>query len=174
MSSRPVIGRLANRNVPTSTPLLFALDPGVSTGWAVWSLDSRRLPYLAWGQGPAEQVLDEFDDLLISIGSYAASKSKVVIETFVIPGRPQGKNVELTFPSEVIGTAKYIARRRRISEVKMQLPAERDVISLRLVKEWNWVTPNRKFVGRDAISAAKHLGSYLLQRNTVPMLPALV
>lgn len=174
MSSRPVIGKLATHDVPTSTPLLFALDPGVSTGWAVWSLDSRRLPYLAWGQGPAEQVLDDFDDLLASIGSYAATRSRLVVESFLIPGRPQGKNVELTFPSEVIGTAKYIARRRKIAEVRMQLPVERDVISQRLMTEWHWITKHRRYLGRDALSAAKHLGSYLLQRNTVPMLPALV
>lgn len=173
MVNREFFGTMYDTRIPTSTPLVFSFDPGESTGWAIWSLDGSR-PFMMYGQGLAEHVLDQFHELLQRMGPYAANYSQMVIEKFIVPAKPMGRNIDMTFASEVIGALRFIGRTHGVLPPKMQLPVERNVASDRLMRNWGWITDDRPARGRDAMSAARHLGSYLLQKNTVPVLKDVV
>lgn len=163
---RPSYGSINSHFIPTDVPLVFAFDPGRSTGWAIWSQDTFESPWLSWGQGPAEDVLLAFRQLLLAMPPAVIRISETVIEKFIVPSRPTGRNDDIAAAFEVIGALKLLATLYGLPPAKMQLPVERTIVSNKVMYEWGWLSADRpRLVGRDATSATQHLGSYLLQNR---------
>lgn len=171
---REQYGNITEFDTPRNTPMVFAFDPGKSTGWALWSLDPAR-PWLSYGQGPSADVLLGFRQLVQRMSSATIRTSETVVERYTIPSRPTGKTEDIAAAFEVIGALKLLHAMYGLEPPKMQLPVERKITSVRLLNEWGWVNgENRRLVGRDATSAVQHLGCHLLKKNAVPVLPYMV
>lgn len=171
---REQYGNITEFGMPFGAPMVFAFDPGKSTGWAMWSLEPKR-PWLSWGQGPSADVLLGFRQIVCRMSPAAVMASETVIERYTIPGRPTGKTEDIAAAFEVIGALKLLITIYKMQPPKMQLPVERTIISRKVMYEWGWQSADSpRLVGRDATSAVQHLGSYLLQKNVVPKLPHVV
>lgn len=161
---RPAFGHLSTRETPVYEPLVVAIDPGISTGFAVWSPSTL---FIDSGQRPSLEVLDELTMLFMRMQTSVKEQSRLVVENYIIPIRSVTRNEEASRTLRVIGAVEWIAHQAGVESVHLQLPAERTVISMAMLKRWGWVGAYEK-VGRDAFSAMQHLGSYLLQTGVVP------
>lgn len=162
---REVIGLLDSiADAPPIGPLVLAFDPGVSTGWAIYDHQVTA------GQDAGEAVLDQFDHYLDRAGPYVCRTATILIESFIIPGQPKVRNIDMTFPIEMIGALKYIARTHEVDEIKMQLPSFRKIASPQLMSRSGWPA----YTARDQLSATQHLFSHLLQKNAVPTFSGVV
>jgi hypothetical protein len=171
---REQYGNITEFGIPFDTPMVFAFDPGKSTGWALWSRDPET-PWLSWGQGVSADVLLGFRQILCRMSPATIVASETVIERYTIPSRPTGKTEDIAVAFEVIGAIKMLLHMYGLEPPKMQLPVERTITSNKLLYSWGWLSPNQpRLVGRDATSAVQHLGSYLLQKNAVRRLPYMV
>lgn len=170
--ARATFGRLNSHDVPRNDTLVFAFDPGESTGWAVCTGDFTS--YRAWGQGTASDVVAQFDDLVTSSSAFARPHFITVVEKFVVPNRPIGRSVNLTFPSEVIGALKFIVSSHQMKPPVMQLPVMRRIASKGKLAEWGWIKSESHLAGRDATSALQHLAAYFVGLGGVPRVPDVV
>lgn len=174
MTTRPELGTLDDLRLPTTAPLVVVVDPGMSTGWAIWSTSPRE-PWLSHGQGPSWTVLTALESMLKRIGRQPRSETVMVVERFVVPPRRRGRSSEVEATLEVVGACRMMSLQLALKSFVTQLPGERQITSRQLMKDWGWDAPDRSPIsGKDAISAVQHLGSYLLQRGSVPLLKSVV
>lgn len=132
---------------------VLAVDPGGTTGWALWDGESA---YVQWGQIPGGI------DGVASLAEYMGYADVVVIEKYTIGGRTV-KFSRQTDALEITGALKYRARERSI-EVVMQQPAEaKRLFTDERLRAHGWWAVGEEHA-RDAL---RHLGFYLARKRII-------
>jgi len=161
---RPSFGTLDSEDTPVWEPLVIAIDPGVSTGFAVWSPTSK---FINTGQDRHDRVIDDLASLFGRMTTDTKSRTRVIIENFIIPARPVGGQAEASRTIRTIGGVETVCRQAGVTQVKERLPGERNMVTVTMLRRWGWVRDGDN-TGRDSNSAMQHLGAVLLESGVVP------
>jgi hypothetical protein len=137
--------------------LIMWLDPGLSTGWAVWYPITMK--FLS---GVADGLISAITYVTTVLSRPLASHAAIGWEAFTI--RPGSSRLRLdTTALEVIGAVKWVAHELGATVLAPAQPADRS-LGQKHLKALGWHRP-----GPDhADSAASHLASYLLRERLMP------
>lgn len=140
--------------IPTSTPVIIAFDPGVTTGY---SITTQHMDFYMAGQEPYAAIAGSFERLVSRLSMWSRLESLVIIEDYDLTPRPNAyKEAKITL--KLIGALGYIAESYGF-KVKFPSPAEREIATYKYMQKMGFWTTGQKH----ANDAAKHLVTHLIK-----------
>jgi len=135
----------------TDKPLaIFAVDPGLTTGWAVL-LEPMHFACGEAGESHFPFLADRW--LSEAVGEYGEENILVVCERFII-NAGTAKKTQAPWSLEQIGALRYLCRLHRV-ELVLQSPGEAKSFSTNdKLKTLGWYAPS---TGGHQADAARHL-----------------
>lgn len=139
----------------TGSVTVLAVDPGLTSGVAIWHSHLRDDP-------PWACQLDVPGFWRLAEQMTAGRHVVVICEAFVISTRTI-KGSQQTWPLEHIGVLKYLCAKHGHQIVLQQASAAKTAVTNERLREWGWYQP-----GQDhANDALRHLGLYLIRTGTI-------
>jgi hypothetical protein len=143
-----------NMDIPTSTPLVIAFDPGITTGY---SMTTEHMDFYLTGQTDGDSIARDFELLISRLSMWSRLESLVIIEDYELTPRPQSFK-EGRFTLKLIGALNYLALSYGF-KVKLPKPAEREIATYKYMQKMGFWSPGQ----RHANDAAKHLVTHLIK-----------
>jgi len=139
----------------TLPPAVLWIDPGKATGLALYIRHMRQFTV-------REEAFISAGNLIESVCRAWGPQLWVGWEQFTIfPGTPAA---DAHHAIEMIGVSRRLAMQNRCLILPAAAPSDRNVATMRLLKELGWWVPNRD----DAQSAAQHCLSWMMRSGNLP------
>ena len=136
---------------------IFAVDPGLITGWAVWDVQAEQPPVAG------QLALEEFEDKAADIIAHGSPEAHLVVERYTVTSATAKKSPQ---PEALLitGALEYIARVGRGWGWSRQQPDE----VMHLVPDWRlrrlgWYIKGA--AGIHANDALRHVAFYASRRS---------